>query len=71
MNSDYQNKIKAKLEKVCDATEEIFNDNFFKSRTLCLNALDNIKARVYMDQRCVRNSIPLLESGTLGPKGHV
>jgi len=24
-----------------------------------------------MDQRCVRNLIPLLESGTLGPKGHV
>lgn len=24
-----------------------------------------------MDQRCVRNERPLLESGTLGPKGHV
>ena len=24
-----------------------------------------------MDQRCVRNHVPLLESGTLGTKGHV
>ena len=38
---------------------------------MCLNALDNVKARIYMDQRCVKNHIPLLESGTLGPKGHV
>lgn len=35
------------------------------------NALDNLKARVYMDKRCVENKVPLFESGTLGPKGHV
>jgi len=33
--------------------------------------LDNVHARRYVDQRCVSNRIPLLESGTLGPKGHV
>lgn len=26
---------------------------------------------MYMDQRIVANQLPLLESGTLGPKGHV
>ena len=71
MNPDYKDKISARLEKMCDETEEIFKDEFFKQQNICFNALDNIKARIYMDQRCVRNLIPLLESGTLGPKGHV
>ena len=36
-----------------------------------VNALDNVQARRYMDMRCVSARVPLLESGTLGPKGHV
>jgi hypothetical protein len=36
-----------------------------------VNALDNVNARLYVDSRCVSNKKPLLESGTLGPKGHV
>ncbi len=28
-------------------------------------------ARIYIDGRCVTSKTPLLESGTLGPKGHV
>ena len=71
MNTDYKDQIMARLDKVCDESEDVFDDAFFKKQTICLNALDNIKARVYMDQRCVKNSVPLLESGTLGPKGHV
>ena len=35
------------------------------------NALDNIQARRYVDRRCVTSKTALLESGTLGPKGHV
>lgn len=35
------------------------------------NALDNVKARRYVDSRCVQNRVALIESGTLGPKGHV
>jgi molybdopterin/thiamine biosynthesis adenylyltransferase len=34
------------------------------------NALDNIDARLYMDQRCLFYQKPLLESGTLGTKGN-
>jgi molybdopterin/thiamine biosynthesis adenylyltransferase len=33
--------------------------------------LDNVRARQYVDKRCVENKIPLFESGTLGAKGHV
>lgn len=71
MNPDYKGKIHARLEKVCEESETVFNDEFFANTDICFNALDNIKARIYMDQRCVRNHVPLLESGTLGSKGHV
>ena len=64
-------KILARLDKICPQTEDIYNDQFFESLSICTNALDNLKARVYMDQRCVKTLRPLLESGTLGPKGHV
>lgn len=30
MNPDYSKKIDAMLEKVCDETEELFSDQFFK-----------------------------------------
>ncbi|XP_019626909.1 PREDICTED: ubiquitin-like modifier-activating enzyme 6 [Branchiostoma belcheri] len=58
--------------KVCPDTEEkLYNDTFFESQDLCVNALDNVEARRYMDSRCVSNQRALLESGTMGPKGHV
>lgn len=71
MNKNLKNNIFAKLDKVCEETEHIFTDKFFGDLSLVANALDNIKARRYVDSRCVSNRIPLLESGTLGPKGHV
>jgi ubiquitin-activating enzyme E1 len=33
-------------------------------------ALDNVEARLYMDQRCLFYQLPMLESGTLGTKGN-
>lgn len=33
-------------------------------------ALDNVDARLYMDQRCLFYQLPMLESGTLGTKGN-
>jgi ubiquitin-activating enzyme E1-like protein 2 len=58
--------------KVFPGTEDkIYNDVFFKRQNLIVNALDNVEARRYVDSRCVSNMKPLLESGTLGTKGHV
>uniref|UniRef100_A0A1X7TB11 THIF-type NAD/FAD binding fold domain-containing protein n=1 Tax=Amphimedon queenslandica TaxID=400682 RepID=A0A1X7TB11_AMPQE len=58
--------------KVFPGTEEkVYNDKFYKSINIVINALDNVEARRYIDSRCVTNMIPLLESGTLGTKGHV
>ena len=56
---------------VHEATEMIFNDEFFSSLDFVTNALDNVAARKYMDGRCIFYEKPLLESGTLGTKGNV
>ena len=71
MNPSLSGHIYAKLDKVCEETENIFTDEFFSSLDFVANALDNVNARRYVDTRCVSNRKPLLESGTLGPKGHV
>ncbi|XP_073242373.1 ubiquitin-like modifier-activating enzyme 6 [Porites lutea] len=58
--------------KVCPETEEtLYTDQFFESQDIVVNALDNVEARRYMDSRCVSTQRALLESGTMGPKGHV
>jgi ubiquitin-activating enzyme E1 len=63
-------KIEAKVDRVGAETENIFNTEFFESLDFVTNALDNVDARRYMDQRCVFYRRPLLESGTLGTKGN-
>lgn len=71
MNPLLKGHIIARLDKVHEGTKDTFSNKFFQSLTIVANALDNVQARRYVDQRCVENKIPLLESGTLGPKGHV
>ncbi|EKM59140.1 uncharacterized protein PHACADRAFT_249384 [Phanerochaete carnosa HHB-10118-sp] len=70
MNPDLRGKIVAKQEPVGPDTENVYNEEFFASIDGVTNALDNVKARLYMDQRCVFYEKPLLESGTLGTKGN-
>lgn len=57
-------------QKVCCDTEDYFNDTFFSSLDIVFTALDNIEARLYVDQRCLFYQKPMFESGTLGTKGH-
>eukprot|EP00743_Colponemidia_sp_Colp-15_P003750 GILK01004046.1.p1 GENE.GILK01004046.1~~GILK01004046.1.p1 ORF type:complete len:1912 (-),score=378.64 GILK01004046.1:123-5405(-) len=71
MNPALDGHVHARLDKVHDGTQHIFNAAFFESLDVVTNALDNVHARRYVDQRCVSSHRPLLESGTLGPKGHV
>lgn len=56
--------------KVSRETEDVFHDDFFESLDFVCTALDNVEARLYMDQRCVNYQKPMLESGTLGTKGN-
>lgn len=61
----------AALDKISEDTEAKYSDDFFGRMSIIVNALDNVAARRYVDGRCVANGKPLLESGTLGTKGHV
>ncbi|KDQ20703.1 hypothetical protein BOTBODRAFT_26721 [Botryobasidium botryosum FD-172 SS1] len=70
MNPDLAHKIISHQEAVGGETENIYGEEFFDSVDGVTNALDNVKARLYMDQRCVFFKKPLLESGTLGTKGN-
>jgi ubiquitin-activating enzyme E1 len=56
--------------KVSSETESFFNDDFFEKLDIVCAALDNVEARLYLDQRCVFYHKPMLESGTLGAKGN-
>lgn len=51
-------------------TEDTFGDAFYDKLDGVCTALDNVEARLYMDQRCVFYGLPMLESGTLGTKGN-
>jgi ubiquitin-activating enzyme E1 len=52
-------------------TEETFNDDFWQGLSGVCNALDNMEARMYVDQQCVKYEKSLLESGTMGTSGNV
>ncbi|XP_038718475.1 ubiquitin-activating enzyme E1 1-like isoform X2 [Tripterygium wilfordii] len=60
--------IEALQNRVGPETENVFDDSFWESLSVAINALDNVNARLYVDQRCLYFQKPLLESGTLGAK---
>ena len=63
-------KIEALETPVGEDTESTFNDAFWNNIDIVTNALDNIKARQYVDGRCVFYGKALMESGTLGTKAN-
>lgn len=68
MNSDL--KVKTFQTFVAPETENVFNDEFWEGLDFVVGAVDNIKARLYVDKQCLWYSLPLLESGTLGTKAN-
>jgi ubiquitin-activating enzyme E1 len=64
-------RVKAMETRVGPDTEEIFDDDFWTGMDVVVNALDNVQARLYVDQKCVWFGRPLLESGTLGTKANL
>lgn len=68
MNPDMN--ITSYQEKVAPETEHLFGDDFYDKLSGVCTALDNVQARLYVDQRCVFYRLPMLESGTLGTKGN-
>jgi ubiquitin-activating enzyme E1 len=56
--------------RVGPETEEVYDDKFWEGLDFVCTALDNVDARLYVDQRCVYYQKPMLESGTMGTKGN-
>ena len=69
MNSNIH--FQANQDRVSPATEHVYDDDFWKGLDCVVNALDNVKARQYVDARCVFFSKALFESGTMGTKCNV
>lgn len=63
--------IQTMQDKVAPETTEVFNDNFWDSLTGVCTALDNVQARMYVDNRCVYYRRPMVDSGTLGSQANV
>ena len=63
--------IDAHKRRVDPKSADIYTDAFFESMDCVLNALDNLEARKYVDHRITIAQRPLIESGTMGTKGHV
>jgi ubiquitin-activating enzyme E1 len=61
--------IKSLTEKVGSDNDDMTH-HIMKNVDGVLNALDNIKARQYMDDMCFKFNLPLFESGTTGTKGN-
>jgi ubiquitin-activating enzyme E1 len=64
-----QMNITAYTEKVGSDNME-YTNQLLPRMTGVLNALDNIKARRFMDEQCFTFGLPLFESGTTGTKGN-
>ena len=62
-------RITSHLEKV-GPDNTGFTNGVMSQVTGVLNALDNIKARRFMDEQCFKFGLPLFESGTTGTKGN-
>ncbi|XP_020484654.2 ubiquitin-like modifier-activating enzyme 1 isoform X1 [Labrus bergylta] len=65
-----QVKITAHQNRLDADSEGVYDYNFFMGLDGVAAALDNLEARVYLDERCVQHHKPLLEGGTLGSQGH-
>ena len=58
----------AKRNRASSDTENVFTDALWDDLNFVVNAVDNIKARQYVDSKCVLHFKPLFEAGTLGTK---
>lgn len=64
-------KVIAQQNKVCNDTLKLYNEKFFSQFSSVLTALDNVDARLFVDNLCLQNCIPLIDAGTLGTKCNV
>jgi len=65
----YINVIPYDLE-VSEKTEDFFDEEFWKNLDLILIAVDNVKARLYIDKKLIEYKIKTIESGLKGIEGN-
>mmetsp|Transcript_626 Transcript_626/g.1233 ORF Transcript_626/g.1233 Transcript_626/m.1233 type:complete len:1185 (-) Transcript_626:114-3668(-) len=70
MNPEMKAGLKVHNSRVEPKTENEFSDEFWSGLDFVINALDNLKARNYVDSKCVMFAKPLFESGTLGTQAN-
>lgn len=58
----------AHKNRVSPENENIFTDQFWDKKDIVVGAVDNVRARQYVDAKCVFHEKALFESGTLGTK---
>jgi ubiquitin-activating enzyme E1 len=63
-------RVNARELRVGAESEDTFDEGFWTGLSGVLTALDNVQARLYVDERCVEFQRALLDSGTLGTKGN-
>uniref|UniRef100_A0A6C0EK37 Ubiquitin-activating enzyme E1 C-terminal domain-containing protein n=1 Tax=viral metagenome TaxID=1070528 RepID=A0A6C0EK37_9ZZZZ len=64
-------RVTALDKQVGEETEAHFDRRFWSKQDIVVNALDNVKARQYVDSKCILHNKPLFETGTLGVKANV
>ena len=67
MNKDFNCKYLELL--VNEENENFFSEKFWKKNDFILTAVDNKKARKYIDNQCTKYTKTLIDSGTLGTGG--
>ncbi len=58
-------------KKVEKQTEDVFDEQFWKSKDFIICGLDNVKARNYVNKICHKYNKTFLDAGTNGTKGRV
>lgn len=61
-------KLQVYQNRVGYESENVFHDEFWEKQDIVTNAVDNMKARLYIDDKCVYYQKPLFDSGTHGTK---
>ncbi|GAX24284.1 hypothetical protein FisN_4Lh013 [Fistulifera solaris] len=65
-------RIESHTSRVGSGERTPFDEAFWSNRVdVVLNALDNVEARMFMDEQCVKYSKALVDAGTMGSKGNV
>jgi len=63
-------QIHALQMKISNESESLFTKQFWEDCDVVVTALDNIQARQYVDEQCLKYKTFLLDSGTLGMKAN-